>query len=189
MKPFLFALTAFVTAGWEGPISPYYQAGIDRKATHGGHAGIFLKSTGPGANADAIRQRIRADEYRGKRIRLTGWLKADQAEKGGALWLRVDMANGDYILDNVVGLTNGGWTKQQLVADVPPDALGIAFGLRMKGRGQVWASGLALDVVSDAVPTTTIERRKDHEPGAVQRLREGYAKAPSHPVNLDFDRP
>ncbi len=180
MKLFLLALA--VAAGWDGPTSPGYSAGID------GHT-VFLKSTNPGAKADAIRQRIHADVYRGKRIRLSGSIKADRAEHGGALWLRVDMANGDYILDNVVDLTTGGWTKRQIVADVPPDAIGISFGLRMKGQGQVWASGLALDIVSNSIPTTTIERRKDHDPGAPRRLRDEYSRAPLHPVNLSFDQP
>jgi hypothetical protein len=181
---FLLVVAALVAAGWEGPVSPDYQAGIDRRVAHRGHASIYLKSLAPSAGGDAIRQRIRADAYRGKRIRLTGWVKA---EHSGALWLRVDMSNGDYVLDNIVDMPPGDWSKRQLVADVPADALGISFGLRMKGQGQAWADDLSLDVVSTSVPTTTIERRKDHAPGAVSRLQEDYSRAPLHAVNLGFE--
>lgn len=189
MKPyprtqFLVGLAALVAAGWEGPISPDYQAGIDRKTAHSGHGSIYLRSVAAGAKGDAILQRIRADAYRGKRIRLTGWVKADHS---GALWLRVDMLNGDYVLDNIVDMPPGDWRKRQLIADVPADALGISFGLRMKGQGQAWADDVALDVVSQSIPTTTIERRKDHAPGAAQRLQEEYSRAPLHPVNLGFE--
>jgi hypothetical protein len=124
--------------------------------------------------------------YRGKRVRLSGWIDTDRAGQGGALWLRVDMQNGDYVLDNVVELkaSHPGWTRMQLVADVPADALGISFGVRMKGDGQVWADDLSLDVVSTAVPVTTIERRKNR----TEDLRKEYANSPEHPVNLGFEQ-
>lgn len=176
-------LAALIAAGWEGPFTPDYQAGIDHTFRHSGRSSIYLKSASNGA--DSVRQRIRADAYRGKRLRLSGWVDTDKAEQGGALWLRVDMQNGDYVLDNVVELkTHSGWTRMELVADVPPDALGITFGLRMKGAGQVWADDLKLDVVGSSVPTTTIERRKNR----AEDLGKEYANAPEHPVNLGFEQ-
>jgi hypothetical protein len=175
-------LTALIAAGWEGPFTPDYQAGIDHTFRHSGRSSIYLKSASNGA--DSVRQRIRADAYRGKRIRLSGWVNTDKAEQGGALWLRVDMQNGDYVLDNVVELkAHSGWTRIQLVADVPADALGISFGLRMKGPGQVWADDLKIGVAGSSVPTTTIERRKNR----AEDLRREYANAPEHPVNLGFE--
>jgi hypothetical protein len=188
----LFAafLSALVAPGWEAPSTANYQSGIDHKVSHSGRSSIYLKSVAAGANGDAVRQRIRAGAYRGKRIRLTGWINTDHAEQGGAVWLRVDMENGDYVLDNVVELkaAKAGWTRMQLVAGVPTDALGISFGLRMKGQGQVWADDLTLEVVGDSTPTTTIERRKNRTSGAVDELRKEYANAPAHPVNLDFEQ-
>ncbi len=181
-------LAALAAAGWEGPFTPDYQAGIDHNVRHSGRSSIYLKSNGPGAAGDSIRQRIRADLYRGKRIRLSGWINTDSAEQGGALWLRVDMQNGDYVLDNVVELKTGhaGWSRMELVAGVPADALGISFGLRMKGPGQVWADDLKLDVAGASVRVTTIERRKNRS--AAEELKKEYANAPEHPVNLAFEQ-
>ena len=185
-----FFASLLIAAGWEGPFTPDYQAGIDHSVKHSGRSSLYLRSTGAGVAGDSVRQRIRADAYRGKRVRLTGWINTDKAEQGGALWLRVDMQNGDYVLDNVVELKpqHPAWNQMQLVADVPTDALGISFGVRMKGQGQVWADDLKLEPVGDSVPTTTIERRKNRTPGALDELKKEYAKAPEHPLNLGFEQ-
>lgn len=190
-----------IANGWTSPESSDYQAGIDRGTTHGGHPGLFLKLTGARAGDHSARQSIQAALWRGKRVRLGGWVKADRAVDGGALWLRVDMPNGDYILDNNLDLTAadrsrrdaGGWTRCDLVADVPRDAIGISFGLRMKGRGQIWAADLRFSAVGATVRTTTIERRgyrgKPGKEAAIENLRRQYTNAPGQPVNLDFTQP
>ncbi len=183
-------------AGWTSPESADYKASIDLKTAHGGHPSIWLKSITSSAQDYSARQSIRADAYRGKRVRFSGWLKPDHVEDGGALWLRVDMQNGDYILDGMLDLTakskpltsSNGWTKCELVAQVPDDAIGISFGVRMKGKGEIWAADFSFDVVDKGVQTTMIERRPYRagagKDAAIQRLRDQYSKAPTHPINL-----
>jgi hypothetical protein len=78
------------------------------------------------------------------------------------------------------------------VAEVPQDAMGISFGVRMKGQGTIWADDLTFDIVSKSVPTNTIERRKyvgaaGARDAAIQALREEYSKALLQPVNLNFE--
>lgn len=156
-----------IADGWTRPDPTDYEAAIERKVVHSGRGSLVLKSTGANPKDFAARQRIRADAYRGKRVRLSGWVKPDQAGEGGALWLRVDFNNGDYVLDGMLELSPSdrsvklvnGWAKCELVADVPDDALGISFGVRMRGKGQFWADDLAFDVVEKTVPVNTIERR------------------------------
>lgn len=186
-----------IAPGWSATESADYTAGIDPKVAHGGHAGLYLKSVTPNAKVYAVRQLIRADAYRGKRIRLSGWIKPNSAQFGAALWLRVDMQNGDYVLDGMLGLSpeaiaasKDGWVRCDLVADVPADAIGIAFGVRMNGTGEVWADDLSITTVNKSVPTTTIERRPYRAPdkdAAVERMRKQYSAAPPHPVNMSFD--
>ncbi len=190
-----------IATGWTSPESGDYQVGLDHKVVHGGHSSLFLKSAGANATDYAARQRIRADAYRGKRIRLTGWVKPDNAEQGGALWLRIDMANGDYVLDGMLDLSArdrtgkdaNGWTRCVLVAQVPADALGISFGLRMRGKGEIWADDLSVELATRQEPTNTIERRPyraaSGKEAAIKELREQYSKAPSRPVNLGFEQP
>jgi hypothetical protein len=203
---FVFALAAATIAwpqtrtvapGWTGPDTSDYQAGIDRKVFRSGRASLTIKAAHAQAPNYAVRQFIRADEYRGKRIRLTGYVRPGDAEQS-ALWLRVDMDNGDYILDGMLGLTpqdgkraKGGWVQVMLVTDVPKDAIGIAYGARMSGKGQMWVDDLSLGVVDKGIMTNSIERRPYAGAGAkvgIQRSREEYAAAPPQPSNLDFER-
>jgi hypothetical protein len=186
-----------IAPGWSAPESADYSAGIDPKVAHGGRNSLYLKSVTPNPKEYAVRQFIRADAYRGKRIRLSGWIKPNAAQFGTALWLRVDMQNGDYVLDGMLGLSpeaiaasKDGWVRCDLVADVPADAVGIAFGVRMNGTGEVWADDLSITTVNKSVPTTTIERRPYRAPdkeAAVDRMRKQYAAAPLHPVNMSFE--
>jgi hypothetical protein len=189
-----------IATGWSAPESQDHRAAIDRSMVRGGRASILLESTGPTVRSYAVRQRIRADAYRGQRIRLTGWLKPTVAGEGNALWLRVDLSNGDYILDAMLGASEQdldearkrGWIKYDLVAEVPADAIGIAFGVRMRGKGQIRGDDLALSVVDRSVPATTIERRQlppANRARLVESLREQYAGAPRHPVNMGFEEP
>ena len=112
-------------------------------------------------------------------------MKADAAMDGGALWMRIDFANGDYVLDNSLDLTSAdvstrdasGWTKCQLVAAVPQDAMGISFGLRMKGKGKIQASDLRFETVANTVPATTTERRGVQGEARERRGSGGAAKA------------
>ncbi len=185
-----------LATGWTVPDSAGYQAAIDRTVMRGGHPSMVLKAIAPNAKEFSARQNIRAEAYRGKRVRFSGWLKVDRAQDGAALWLRVDMQNGDYILDGMLDLTaksrpvadSNGWTKCELVAQVPEDAIGISFGVRMKGQGELRAADFAFDVVDKGVQTTMIERRPyrvgSGKEAAIQRMRDQYTKAPTRPVNL-----
>ncbi len=188
-----------VATGWTGPSGGSYKARIERGLAHGGRSSLVLESTGAGGGGGAVRQRMKADLYRGKRVRLAGWIQTDKADQGGALWLRVDMTNGDYVLDNVLDASSKdasgnpikGWRRLEAVADIPADAAGISFGLRMRGGGQVRADDLSLTEVPKSVRTTTIERRPYRSTGdkkaAVQAMLSEYANAPTRPVNLGFE--
>ena len=173
-----------VAPGWTVPASENYRASIDRKAAHSGAASLSITSLNPDKQGFAVRQRIRADAYRGKRIRLSAWLKPDEAVEGGAIWLRIDMQNGDYILDSMLEVSSRaarGWTRREIVAQVPADAAGISFGLRMIGPGRIWADDFRIETVAPSTPTTTIERRKD------KTSKPDYGAAGVRPVNLGFE--
>lgn len=189
-----------VAPGWTAPESAAYKASVDRKTRHAGHPSLLIESTGSDASGFAVSQTIKADAWRGKRIRLTGYLKADESQDGGAIWFRIDMPNGDYILDGSLDYSvadkstrdAAGWTKSQTVAAIPADALGISFGLRMKGRGRIWASDFKWETVAAAIPTNTIERRgykgKPGRDAAIAELQRKYASAAAQPANLDLER-
>src|SRR5262249_6901166 len=98
----------------------------------------------------AVTQLIKADTYRGRRVRLAGFLKTRDVVDWSGLWLRVDGPNSTLAFDNmasrpVKGTTD--WTRYEVVLDVPEAAVRLAFGPLLVGAGQVWADDLSLDVV------------------------------------------
>jgi hypothetical protein len=116
---------------------------------------------------------IQARQYLGKRVRLSGYVKAEGVEGWSGLWMRVDkeheMLEFDNMQDRPIKGTSD-WRTYDVVLDVPQGATGIAFGILLCGPGRVWLSGTKFEVVSDATKTTG----------------SGSAARPAAPVNLDF---
>ena len=138
-----------------------FAAVIDRAVAHDGHASVSIRSiVAEPKGFRAVTQLIKADAYRGKRVRLSGYLKTRDVRGGGAgIWLRVDSPDAKLLaIDNmttrrVTGTTD--WSRQEVVLGVPEAAARLAFGALLTGTGQVWADDLALDVVDPKeVPVT-----------------------------------
>ena len=47
-----------------------------------------------------------------------------------------------------------GWTRYEIVLDVPANSFRISYGILLTGIGQVWVDDVQLEVVGDEVPTT-----------------------------------
>lgn len=139
-------------------------------------------------------QGFRCGEYRGKRVRLNAWVKAQEA--GAALlWMRIDTFNGTGGLDNMQSRPMKGtrdWTRATIVLDVPNDAIGISFGLVLEGSGKAWLDDAAIEVVNQEVPVTGHGPYYLPQPGpqraAYERMIAAYAEKPTAPVNLDFEQ-
>ncbi|HHV53911.1 MAG TPA: sigma-70 family RNA polymerase sigma factor [Firmicutes bacterium] len=154
-----------------------YSMGVDKHVTHEGNPSGYIRSkVSEPAGFGTMMQTFKADAFRGRRLRLSGYLKSENVEGWAGLWMRVDGPQRNTLsFDNmsnrpIVGTT--GWTKYSLVLDVPESSLNIAFGILLAGRGQVWVAELQFDVVGDDVPTTD--------------LLAGPQPLPSEPRNLDF---
>lgn len=120
-----------------------------------------------------LMQTIAADDFRGSRVRLSGYLRT-QAANRAQMWMRVDGPDGKILdFDNmdsrpVTGTT--GWQRYDIVLDVPSDSLDIAFGFLLVSSGKVWADDFKLDRVDSSVPVTS--------------AGPPLARAP---VNMDFE--
>jgi hypothetical protein len=143
-----------------------------------------------------LAQSVRADAYRGKRIRLSGYMKTIGVNEGTAvLFVRVDgegvVQTSDYMQNRPLMLTTD-WAKQEIVVDVPQTAIGVTFGFMLGGSGQTWLDDVALEIVGNDVevtgragglyPETKVaardldRRRRDQE--------AAYRRAAGNPVNL-----
>ncbi len=135
-----------------------YDGGRDATVHHADGRAIVLRSTG-GASASAFgtyAQTLAADDYRGKRVRISGYLRSADATSA-SFWLRVDGPSGVQGFDNMSNRALNGmrdWTAFAIVLDVPRDARTLHTGLLLSGTGTVWADDLRIDVVGGSVATT-----------------------------------
>lgn len=139
-------------------------------------------------------QQLNAEPYRGKRITLTGWLRAKdvlQAPTAGvAMWMRIDGADGSMTLDNMGSRMLRGttdWTSVAITLDVPSDAMGITLGIMLIGQsGEGWADDLELrDARPGETPTATVSSvRMPLE--EIARARSYYSQAPGVLRNPSF---
>jgi hypothetical protein len=120
-----------------------------------------------------LMQSIRAEQYKGKRVRLSGFVNSREVVGWAGLWMRVDQGKDAVAFDNMQGRPIKGttaWQRYDVVLDVPPEATGISFGILLAGTGEVWLSGTKFDVVGMDAPVTST----------------GDNNLPEKPVNLDF---
>lgn len=143
--------------GGETP-NPYYEVGIDRTVQRNGIAAAYLKASVPQPQGyGVLRQDFSAKAYRGKRVRLSAYLKTKDMEDYTGLMVsastRSDNKTWAMSKRPIKGTTD--WTRYEYVVDVEPDWEMFMIGVSIKGRGQVWASGFSFEVVGKEVPVTT----------------------------------
>jgi hypothetical protein len=184
-----------------------YEIGVDEAVHRGGKGSGTLRSKDSYKEGFAtLSQSIKADDYRGKRVRLTGYLKALDVAGNCGFWLRVDgpdvlMLSFDNMMDRPVKGT-ADWTKCELVLDVPEDSVIIVFGLLIGGRGQAWADDLKLEAVDRDVPVTKESPPREQQEGrreqfkrdhpeeyerGLEKSKKAEATRPKQPVNMDFE--
>lgn len=116
-----------------------------------------------------------ADRYRGSRVRLKGFVKAEGVANWAGMWMRVDEGGEPVVLDNMQRRPLTGdveWKEVAIVLDVAKQADQIGFGILLDGPGTVWIDGLVLEKVDLTVPTTSLGS-KEHP-------------LPEEPANLTF---
>lgn len=154
-----------------------YSMAIDRETKHSGKSSASLKSiTNEPGGFGTLMQTFKADVFRGKRVRLTGYVRSKDVADWAGLWMRMDGPRGEVLsFDNMqkraIKATTD-WTRYEIVLDVPDPSQEVAFGLLLSGKGQVWMDDLNFEVVSKDVPTTG---------GSIQDESNRAA------VNLDFE--
>ena len=176
------AVAAFadLPAGWfkAGSHPAEYDMGLDESVRRDGKSSATVKSIAEKPSGfGTLMQMTQPGEYRGKRVRLSGFVKSDKVTSWAGLWFRVDGPNPNASLafDNmqdrgIKGTTD--WTRYEIVLDVPSEAQRLAFGLLLGGSGQVWMDDLRFEVVPTTVRTTG----------------QAYPPAPAAPSNLSFEK-
>ncbi len=167
--------------GWwkNGANKENYEVGLDPTQMRSGQPSAYAKSsTARVGDFGGMMQMCDAELYRGKRVRLSAWLKTQDALNGANLWFRIDGSTSGKSLgfDNMEGREPKGttpWTHYSIVLDVPETADALAYGFFLSSSGQAWVSGFKLEEVGAEISST--ERTKPQRP--------------KQPVNLNFAQP
>jgi len=125
-------------------------------------------------------QSVDASPYRGKRLRMTAFVKSLDVAAWAGLWMRVDGPGGVLAFDNmstrpIKGKTE--WAQYSVVLDVPDTAKLVAFGVLVQGSGSVSIDDFAFETVGTDIPTTG--RHLPEIPGP---------DLPKSPQNLSFEQ-
>ena len=162
---------------WKTGAAPNdYAFGLAEERFQGQRVAYLRSIVQPARSFGAFRQTIAAEDYRGKRIRFSAALKANNIMDGwSGLWLRVEGPRLDETLAvdtmedrPLVGTT--GWQQHAIVLDVAEEAATISFGAGLSGQGELLVSQLAFEKVGSEVPVTA------------------GPHGPRHPQNLDFSQ-
>lgn len=146
---------------------------------------------------------INAEAYRGKRVKLSGYIKG-HVDYGYAFpWMRVNAIDGRVSnFDNTsTGFYIGKeWQRFSIVLDVAEDSLAIVFGFQLNGRGQIWLDDWSFEVVDKNVPSTNqpeteqVKKRNEMMQNAAgykafyANIKNNIGTYPKEPSNLDFEK-
>jgi hypothetical protein len=152
---------------------------------------VYLNSlvSAPSTFATIV-QSVRADAFRGRRVRWAGWVRhANVQGEGGGLWMRVDGPGTMLAFDNMLSrplLGTSDWHEVSVVLDVPANALGITYGVLLSDAGDLTVDDLRLEIAPDAALT---DRLTGPIPAGVDSatIAATYARTAAAPVNLDFE--
>jgi hypothetical protein len=157
-----------------------HRLGVDR--TEPGT--ILIEALAPaevvGSQFATLMQSIQADDYRGTRLRVSAELSGEGVGRG-ALWLRIDDRAGKVLaFDNMMaredhGALGGtfGWTRRDIVVDVPLPAESLHYGAMLTGAGRLRVRDFRIEA-ADAGDEPTDQRGYPRRPTNL-----GFGSAPS----------
>ncbi len=107
-----------------------------------------------GSGSGVLTRMQKAEQHRGKQIRLKASVRTEALKKGGQvlLWLRVDREGGiPGFFENMRDrpIRSETWGEYEISGPVAADAASIAFGGILVGQGTAWVDGFRLEVKSE----------------------------------------
>lgn len=174
-------------SGWSrvGSLPKSYDMGIEKgSGKDGGNAGTIKSIDKSIDGFGSLMQYSSAADFKGKRVKMTGYMKTKDVSNWAGFWLRVDQRGSEKSLafDNmhdglenrsITGTTD--WKKYEIVLDVPYNADYLAFGALEAGTGQIWFDNIVFEIVDSSVPVTGYEKESVN------------FSEPTKPFNLNFE--
>jgi hypothetical protein len=142
-----------------------YAVSVDPNGTCGRAAAVVQSTANAPQGFSTIMEELAPDAWRGKRVKLSVHVKSDQVSGWAGVWMRVDSRT-EVLADNDIGVTafdnmqdrpitgTSDWHRYEVVLDVDPRAVDIAYGVLLDGPGKVWVDEASFAVVDDETPVT-----------------------------------
>ncbi|MEV5957817.1 hypothetical protein AB0M11_29325 [Streptomyces sp. NPDC051987] len=164
--------SAALPKGWHvtGGETEDHTYGLDNHMHQSGTASAFIRATRPNPRSiGGLMQSFQADNYAGKRVRLSALMRTKDVTEQAAIWLRVDAQGNHIAFENTSSESRrlsgtSGWIRREIVLDVPPEGRIILLGAFLIGSGCVWFDSFTFEVVSDNTPLTELTGEPNTEP-------------------------
>jgi RNA polymerase sigma factor (sigma-70 family) len=125
------------------------------------------------------------NKLRGKRIRISGWIKTNNVRECAGLEMYAYSMGGEIVaFDQMMcsrpihGTTD--WQKYEIVRDIPQDATKIFLGAILFCSGEIWTDDFQVEPVGSDVPLTDDEYWQIYSP-----IAQRYSAAPDPAVQHD----
>ncbi len=166
-----------------------YRFGQDKSVYKKGGNSAFLKSTNTNKTDGSITltQTCLVDDYLGKRVKMTAYIKSENVSGKAGVLLKVytkdwdhDMSSGDVRVNRPVTGTMD-WTKCEIVMDITEENCMFDFGVWLKGTGKIWVDNVSFEVVDKMETEITGEVINVKLPTSLSIHTKN-----KKPANLDF---
>ena len=147
-----------------------YTIGLDKSVFKTGSSSAFLESTDKEIEGfGTLMQTCGANEYLGKRIKMTAYIKSENVSNWAGMWLRVDSKETKKSLsfDNMQDRPikgNSDWTMCEIILDVPEESGTLNFGVLLSGTGKLWFDNIKFEVVDKIKTKPTRENFMSKKP-------------------------
>ena len=137
-----------------------YKTGLDKSVYKTGSSSAFLESTDKKIEGfGTLMQTCLADEYLGKKVKMTAYVKSKDVSDWAGMWFRIDSNETGRSLsfDNMQDRPikgNNDWTKCEIILNVPQESYTLNFGILLSGTGKVWFDNISFEVVGASEATT-----------------------------------
>lgn len=132
--------------------SPHYSTSMDAMMMRNGHPTRLLQSTRAGAGEWYAwdHNDRHPEQYLGKRLKMTAWIKTENVTGPSGLSMRFVGPNFQNVIPdaaqrNIRGTND--WKMYEVTADVPPETQDLCSGFRLGGKGKMWVDEVKYEIV------------------------------------------
>ena len=154
--------------GWflAGNKAECYKIGLDKSVYKTGGSSAFLESKCKKIEGfGTLAQTSSAEEYLGKKVKMTAWIKSRNVSDFANIWIRADSVgykvlsfSSTQTFNPIIG--DKDWSKYEVMINVPRESVTINYGIVLSGTGKVWFDDVKLEIIGNIEDIDKIKYEK-----------------------------